>query len=385
MRVNVFFHTLGLLLLILLPASFFLGREIMMQLYGINILIPYEIHFASRVDAVTTLVLVGTFVALNRDKINRSRKYWSELYDKEYVKYIYIINTVFLIIAVFSSLSVIKLIAAGESRQNIYDTMMGMPFLLQLADKYFLVLVSFILFTNVSFKLKAYTFFCFFVVTAIMTSRANIMFFAMVVYIVICLDFHRKDIVRLAYLVLSVVCLAILIGVVFQKRLGGSVFLGPFKPIEDLFLYQGYSLYLAQVSVEHSNLGSKYFFPFFGYFSEYFYRIFGGNHAVDSEFIMRFHVFNSDIRTHSANVVYPWWSWFYGAYGLLGLILKPIFSFLVLWFSLRKRFFPVFILILYWVLFTGPVKHPLITLDAYVMLFFAFFIAFFPRLKFRWS
>lgn len=376
------YSDMGLVLIVIVPMIFYLGRIIMMQLYGFDNVISREVKVVSTIDFLITVILVFLFLLFNKELIYAAKNELKNMYVSLSSRLIiYFLNAFFLVLAIYSASNVINIILSGATRQEVFNMLGGMPFFLQLADKYFLILVSFILFTGASRKLKLFSFFCFIVITLIMTSRANLLFFALVNYILLCLNLKLKDLKKIFYLVFFVVLISIILGIFVQKRVGDAIFLGYLKPIEDLLLYQGYSLYLAMVSIDFARDGEKYIFPFLGYLSEYFYRLFDGRFVVDSDFIMQFHSFRSSVRQHSANVIYPWWSWFYGVYGFTGLFLKAFYILTILAITLRKRNFPVFLLFLYWFLYASDTKHPLITLDSYMMLAIVLFLTFFSRLS----
>lgn len=369
----------------MLLASFFVvGQHLMMHLYGINKLIPSEVLFAGVADFFITFFVVGFLLLANKKRIRALMEKWSKSYQrKNHCLIIYFLNVFFFLIIIYYSKGFISLIFQGVTRQALFNEYGGYPFLLSVADKYFLVASVFIFFSSASKKLVFLTVLGFALSTVIMTSRSNLMFFLMFVFIYNLLDFRPSRMVALTRFLLLFVLIALFFGVYVQNRSAQSVFLGPLKPVEDLFLYQSYSMYLAKVSSTFASEHNKLVYPFLGYFSDYWYRFFGGTNLVGSDFVMRFHVFQSDVRQHSANVLYPWWSWFYGAYGYSGLIVKAIYVYFLLRISLIMRLLPVFLLLLYWSLFSGYTKMPFLTLDAFITLFFVLIIALIPRVKMR--
>jgi hypothetical protein len=168
-----------------------------------------------------------------------------------------------------------------------------------------------------------------------------------------------------------VVGLSLFITAFIQNRELESHFFGPFKPLEDYFLYGAYSYILAAKAIEVASDGEKYIFPFFGYLTEYVIVKFDSSqNVVDSQFVAKFVLFYSDIRQHAANVSYPWWAWFYGAYSLLGvLLLKPLFISLLLYLSLFFRSYCFFVFFIFWFLFSSFNKFPLISIEGYITVF----------------
>lgn len=356
----------------------------MMYLYGINKILSKDIVLAATLDFIITLVAVGLFLFFLKNKIKNIVEFWRGSYsDKSSYLLIYLLNSFFFLILFYYSPQFLVLIIQGVTRQALFDNFGGYPFLLSMADKYFLVTSVFILLSSAPKMLKNFTLLGFVVATTVMTSRSNLMFFLMFLIIYNLLFFKPSTMVKLFKLISFFIFLAVFFGIFVQNRSGESAFLGPLKPVEDLFLYQSYSMYLAQISSSFASEHGKYFYPFLGYFSDYFHRAFGGEHMVDSNFVIDFHIFNSDVRAHSANVLYPWWSWFYGAYGYAGLIFKMVYMLFLLYSSIALRLFPLFLLFLYWILFSGYTKIPFLTLDAFILLLFVMLISLIPKVKLK--
>lgn len=371
-----------MLLIILIPVVFFVGQLLILRLYGFDSLIPDYVFYCSVLDLICTVVLFLLVAILYRVTIRNYFYLWQQSYSNSSDYYpLVFLGFLFFFLALVNSIDMINLILSGVGRQQIFDDFGGVPFWLSLSDKFFLVSSIFILFTSAPRWVKGLFLIGFIFTTIVMTSRANLMFFLIVLSIMLMLDFSFSKLKILIVLIVVFVALAGFQGVYLQHREAEAVFLPGLKPVEDLFLYRSYSLYLAQVSVQFSADHSKFAYPFLGYLSEYIARYFAVGPFVDSNFVMQFHSFTSEIRQHSANVLYPWWSWFYGAYGYGGLLLKLIFNFVLLYVSLIFRLYPVFVLFVYWVLIAGATKHPLLTLDAYFMLFFVFVLSLMSKVK----
>lgn len=356
----------------------------MMNLYGFSELISSEILIYSYSDFFLCNSFILSFILLNREKIKELKGAFSSLLSsKNKLFFLKLLSLLFLLIAISYSPKYVSLLLSGIGRQGLVDEVAGTPVLLSLATKYFMVLFIFSIFSGCDKTLKYLTFIGFVFTTVIMTSRANIMFAAYIYIIIKLIDLESGDIKKISLAILSTVIITIFFGVFVQSRETQSVFFGPFKPIEDLFLYNAYSLYLAKFSLAFAYDYEKLFYPFFGYASDFISSRFESDGIVDSNFVVGFHVFFSDIRQHSANVLYPWWSWFAGIYGFFGILLKQIFIYFLLFLSLKLRLFPILIIFLYWGLIIGFTKHPLMTLDSYFSLFFLLLLSLIPKIRFR--
>ena len=198
-------------------------------------------------------------------------------------------------------------------------------------------------------------------------SRSNLLFliyFPIVFLFILPYKLNYKKILKFVLFTFLIVMFASYI-TILQGR-GESIQAVIFKIAETLFRYKAYSFYLAEYAIEVSSGIEKSLFPFLGWFSE---KLISLGWKVDSpisiygsEFVFEFHFLGNGYR---ANVLYPWWSWFYGYYGVLGLLLKAIYIYSILSVTLRFKLFLTFVFLLYTILFNIVVKHPFINAAAF--------------------
>ena len=181
------------------------------------------------------------------------------------------------------------------------------------------------------------------------------------------LNYHK--ILRLIPVVLGVVLFASYI-TILQGR-DDDLFAVFYKIIETLFRYKAYSFYLAEYAINAANDFEKVLFPFFGFFSEKILSLVWYIEtpiAVNgSEFVFEFHDLGSGYR---ANVLYPWWAWFYGSFGVAGLLLKSGYIYMILSVILKLRLPLTFMYLLFLVLFSISVKHPVINAASFMVFLF---------------
>ncbi len=131
------------------------------------------------------------------------------------------------------------------------------------------------------------------------------------------------------------------------------------KIFTTLFRYKSYSFYLSEIAIDISSGAEKLPFPFFGFLSEkllsYIVVIDNPISIYNSDFVSKFHFLGSSYR---ANVLYPWWSWFYGCFGFLGLIIKAIYVYFLLRVMLYFKLNLTLFFFLYVLLFSSVVRHP---------------------------
>lgn len=374
---------LGLVLLALLPFVLYLGRLIIFDLYGLSYLVSNTIFIGSFVDTILTcLVFLIYFIRYDIKGLQSRWKYkFSGCYKD---KFLLITQLFFLAVTLSYSGSFIPLIVSGLSRQELVDTVGQTPLILSLAAKLFVTTIVLISISSASRLVKIISVVGFALVTVIFTSRANILTVLIFFLIVTLVDFNKNRLIKFFVFSILMVGLAILVTVFVQNRVLESNFMGPLKPLEDYFLYGGYSFYLAEFAINYAYEHDKYLFPFFGYVSEFLGREFlivSPSSAIDSDFVLRFKIFYSDYRQHFANVIYPWWAWFYGAFGYLGLLFKALFIYLLLIFSFRVKSYPLVFILIYWGMFTTPLSFPIISLDGFFTLFFVIFVDCLARVK----
>ena len=140
--------------------------------------------------------------------------------------------------------------------------------------------------------------------------------------------------------------------------LGAGAVLG----FESLFRYRSFSFFLAERAIEVSSSGvDKLLFPFFGFLVERpFWSLGWVNQPVSSGgsiFVSQF-VRLGPSSAFNANVLYPWWAWYYGAFGWAGIFIKVVWVCLLLHGLLRFELYLTFLFFLSAMLFTAYIRHP---------------------------
>ncbi|MDW1886839.1 O-antigen polymerase [Vibrio sp. Vb2131] len=373
----------GLVVLSVIPLGLYLGRMIVFHLYGLSDLVSTNVLWVSFFDALLSSLVFLVF--FSRNDVNFLQKSWRTKLGSFYRSSILLcVQLLFLVVTLSQSGSFISLIIAGFSRQELVDTLGQTPLILSVAAKFFVATVVLVCISSTNKLVRFLAVIGFVLVTIVFTSRANILTVLIFVLIITFVDFNRRQFFRLFIFSVVMVSIALFVTIFVQNRALESNFMGPMKPLEDYFLYGGYSFYLAEFAINFAYDNDKYLFPFFGYVGEFFGREFlliDKSSLVDSEFVLKFRVFYSDYRQHFANVIYPWWAWFYGAYGFLGLIFKSIFVYSLLAISFWLKSFPLVFVMIYWGLFTTALSFPIISLDGFFTLFFVVFIDLVARVK----
>lgn len=158
---------------------------------------------------------------------------------------------------------------------------------------------------------------------------------------------------------------------IYQGR-AGSLNSSLMAVLESFFKYKAFSFYLSKYSINQVNGDFEHIlYPFLGFIIERFLSMIdlvsNPISVQDSSFITDFHRLGSNSE-YDANVLYPWWSWFYGSFGPLGIILKFIYVLCALSVIIRTKFAFTFIYFVYVMLFTSFYRHPLLNADSFFYL-----------------
>jgi len=161
---------------------------------------------------------------------------------------------------------------------------------------------------------------------------------------------------------LIIICLLLVfLGVttIYQGR-AESVLDGVFNVFNALFRYRSYSFYLSKFALDVSGGVDKILFPFLGWISERFLTLFWKLEqpisTSGSDFVYKFR----DIGNYRPNVLYPWWAFFYGKFGLIGLFFKMIYSFFIFRILIFFKLPLTLLYFFYILLFYQFVRHPFI-------------------------
>lgn len=137
------------------------------------------------------------------------------------------------------------------------------------------------------------------------------------------------------------------------------------RVLESRWLYASFSYYLSSTLVEFKSELHDVLYPFFGYMVDKpLTLLFNIPNAVDAEFVSSMRRLGPGL---SANVVYPWWAFFWSVFGWPGLAIKAAFAGILVYQSLRTGWLFTSTLLLYSLLFDG--RHPLLTSENVLALF----------------
>lgn len=263
----------------------------------------------------------------------------------------------------------VNLILSGAVRQELlseYQTM-GIDFLL--ISSIFKLIFPIVIYLGCNKKLLLVVSIGFFGSMLVTASRNELTYAG---YMLLTLSVFSKDFkvyFKLLVILLVFLLFAVFITVFGQDRPIADGFLALFSILDKHLTYKAYAVHLAQYPIAESSF-EKVFYPFFGYLSEWpLGNVFKLDYPVDSDYVKNYHYLGVDSTTNlifMANVVYPWWSWFVGVFGVLGLIIKAVYLSLLLQFFLYFRWSISFVYLLCYVLYVAGSGTPMLTLSGVI-------------------
>ncbi|RJF37998.1 hypothetical protein [Pseudoalteromonas gelatinilytica] len=375
---------LGVSLLFLSTVILHLGKVLVFYLYGIDKIVESSTVLLTNLDFIITILLLSLFFAFNSERIYKLKMYYFSFnISFAKIQVLKLFGFLGVCVLLFYAKESLALILKGVGRQEAVDILGRSSILKVLFGKFFVYSVVFVCLLNVD-KITKLIFITGFLLSVVsFSSRSDVAVVFFIFFIVNMVNFNLTAFFKVLKYTVIVIVSVLFITLFIQNRQLESQFMGPFKPIEDFFLYGSYSMVLSERAIEFSESGEKYIFPFIGYLTEFFIVKLGStNNTVDSDFISQFVLFYSDVRQHAANVSYPWWSWFYGSYSYLGVfVLKPIFILFLYYLTVRFKLYTFFIYFTYWFMFSSFNKFPLISIEGYITLISLAFLEFLLRVK----
>ena len=279
-------------------------------------------------------------------------------------KYVLILY-LFLLIAIYESYISFQLIMDGIPRHELLREYGRANFSYMLVSGIFKVLFPVFIF----FKVRSHFVFLSLLgllFSLVITASRSELSYAVNFLLILCIfKVPLNHIVRMGVLGFLLIFLAIYSTVFLQSRPISDGVTAFYDMYQNLFTYKAYSYHLSHFSITISQGFETVLFPFFGYPSEILIRLFTDKHySVDSNFISDLRYIGSNPitgRPYLANVVYPWWSWFYGSFGYFGLLLKMIYIYILLFYFAKNRMMFSTINMLSTVLLGASGAHPFMT------------------------
>jgi hypothetical protein len=358
---------MSFLLIFLYVAFFHFSTLIFSNGAGFSKGITEEVIAYSSLDVILSFFVVWfvfkkfTWLKYNAEEVV-TNTYIKAFEQNKLVLYLILGFTAFLAFQSFS------LIVQGVPRHELmreYETG-GMDYMI--VSSFFKILVPMVFFFRTSLNLKVIAS-CGLILSIVITASRSELAYVIKFFMILLLFTNQKTIIskvwKFALVSICMIFFAIMSTSVLQNRPISEGFSAVYDIFINVITYRAYGYYLAEYSMAAANHLDKTFFGFFGYVSEFFVRRFTTPEVpVDSIFVSELHYLGtSEItgRPFLANVIYPWWSWFVGTFGPLGLLLKAAFIGFILYLLLTLRFIFTVVLLLSFVLLGSMSAHPLLT------------------------
>ncbi|HIF9415875.1 TPA: O-antigen polymerase [Photobacterium damselae] len=224
-------------------------------------------------------------------------------------------------------------------------------------------------------------FFMLILVSAVTLSRSsfsNFIFIIITFYFVFSIyDVKQSLIVRKRALTI-IVCIMMLVsslmiiqGYTTSNSFSLSLLL---KPLENQFLYNGFSFGLSNKYISERNGFEYVLYPFFGFVSEKIILLFENlDVVIDAKYVSNF----VDLGGYRANVLYPWWATFYASFNIMGIFLYLIYICSIFILLIKKKWY-LLLLLLVWCIFI-PYRHPLLTSENVITIITLLFIEIYSK------
>ncbi|MBA0217468.1 oligosaccharide repeat unit polymerase [Pectobacterium brasiliense] len=375
--------------LLLLSAFIFWGSFISTFYLNFNKKLPFDIIMASILDWLLTMLVVFSVLSINTSSITNFNSNMFAKIKIVFERYSYLIYVLLFVTFVFV-LQRIDLILLGVTREElVFD---------EDSNRFIMLLSSFFVFTcgvalSYQFKLimKVMLIIGILLVCTYNLSRSEIQ--TLLFVILICQIFIGISLRKLLFFSLFSICIVSVVCLITIYQGRADSMPTAFNDLyNSFFKYKAFSFYLSEFAIKKIEGDfEQILYPFFGFFIERFLsaieHVSNPISVQGSDFISTFRSLGST-SAFDANVLYPWWAWFYGLYGIIGIFIKSIYCFLILYGLSKSRFYFLYLYVLYVFLISSFYRHPLLNADSlYALVSFiildAFLIFVIKRIKFN--
>jgi hypothetical protein len=378
----------SLFLLIFIPISIHILSII--QIYNKSFYkeIDFNILVYSTVDLLLSLFIITYLLKKFQYKFQKeifsSNGYIDILERNKFI------ISVLVIISAYLAYKSFNLIMMGAYRHDLIGEYNTADLKYMILSGFFKIVLPFVLIFKSSLKLKVLSglglLFCL-AITASRSELIYVLYMYLILFSISSKQIEIKQFLKLGLFLIIFISLAIFTTSVLQSRPiseGLSAFIDIYN---SFFNYKAYSYYLSEYAMKASVNFENSLFPFFGYTFEYLSRsLFNSISAIDSKFVGQLHILGYDNvtgRPYLANVLYPWWSWFVGSFGFLGLFIKAIYIFMISYFLLRYSFYFMFLYFSVFIYFGVSLAHPMLTLTHVMSLFIPLILDLIIRIKLK--
>lgn len=342
------------------------------------------------VDTVLSCLVV--FIVILKNKSLGSLSLTRELIKNNYQSFVAQAKFLIFFLLLYSLYLAYKsfsLIILGAVRQELIGEYGTMGFGYMFVSSFFKILFPFALLFKSNVYSRIFIFLGFFSTMLITGSRSELTYAGYLLLTLAIFTPDKRIFIKLFLTMLLFLLFGLFITVFAQNRPIEDGIMGLVSVFDKHFFYRAYSIHLSEISIAASSSFEKVLYPLFGYPLEWIIaKLWSLDIPIGSEYISQYHSLGIDPlygREYIANVVYPWWSWFVGAYGVLGLIVKALYCYLLLILAKSLKLPITFVYIACYVLFIGQSGTLLMTLNSVIVLSFAVLIDLLGKYKVKFS
>ncbi|ROS65580.1 hypothetical protein [Vibrio crassostreae] len=334
--------------------------------------ISFEVIAYSTIDVLFSCLLVVIVLAKFPSIFSNSEEVFKAKYAKFFDDH-YIFIAILVIATAYQAYSSIGLIMSGAARHQLLQEHDRGGVIYMISSGFFKMLVPMVFYFGASKKVKFLSVLGLLFVCAITASRSELKYVINFYIMLMLFSSSKNQLARVGIIVSIMVFFAILSTIFLQNRPIAEGAGAVLDMARSTFQYRAYPYFLADISLETANSFYKYLYPFFGYISEAPLRIFFGTpNPIDSAYVGDLHHLGTSTitgRPYLANVLFPWWSWFVGSFGFLGLIIKVVYSYALLAVTASQKMFFTTVVLLTFILLGSGGAHPLMTLTHVLSIF----------------
>lgn len=369
----------------LISSILYLGSYLYLWNLSVYSSLDSKIIFWSHVDFILTILVLYLFFLLNKKRLFKAQSYFSfNLYkflNKRRVTYLVLLSVIYIYYKAYTNFNFV--LFSAFTREDLFDEVSS-GYLDMLLPSLFYTLFVIAFHFNYNTKLKVLFSIAIPGILLQYLSRSPLMLIILLFLTVLTLK--NSKLLSRKNLRISILSILLVIGASYMTILQGresTISDSLVRVFDSVFRYRAISFGLSEIVINLESTYDKFLFPFFGFFSEKLislvYTIEQPIGVNGSDFVYKFHSIGVGYR---GNVLYPWWSWFYGAFGFIGLLIKSLYIYIILKILLRLKLYVSILYFLYILLYVVSVRHPVLNASNFYSILSILFLDIFVKYKF---
>lgn len=316
-------------------------------------------------DTILSIFLVLIFLA-RLDIITITKYLKHNIIDK--LNNYWIITLVLSLISLYYAKNTILGISLGITREDLVADK-NINYFMLFSSPFFKVLVPLCFFLGCNYKLKLSLAIGLLSCLLYNASMAELLYIGFILLTLITILNKRIKPLKTIIAIIIIIALSFIVAKYAQTvRYGGNIDIYDFiiSIVEKIFKYRAFSFYLSDILLNLDGYYYKILYPFIGYPSEWIISIFYSDiNYFDSSFLTKYHYLGgNNFNPYLANVIYPWWSFFVFSFGFIGIIIKFIWCYFLLFILKEMKLYITLIYFISLILYIGQFTFPFISINA---------------------